>query len=301
MPDITKQTVSASQAAALFGHSPYSTRWLLWQHFKNNVPTDPPEDTRMSWGKLMQAVILRATADQYRLEMQPNLADDYVRLGQLGCTLDGEMLVPDGEPIIVEAKNVDWLRWRDTWTESSAPLYVEIQLQEQLLVRQRQRGNEMKFYEREANPKIHERLKEEAASFFESLAADNEPDPLGSPLELPALAHLYPDSDPTEVLEDMKDVELSETIRMFDWARAQESFHRKIKEQMQAKLLARSGSAGIVRAPGVKAYITKSPIAASVCLAHAEDKVTRKASTQTRIKVEAIEGEDLAPEGAWAA
>src|SRR5258708_3729074 len=137
MPDVTKQSVSASQAPALFGHSPYSTKWLLWQHFKNDVPIEPPEDLRMGWGKLLQAVILRAAADQYGLEMQPNLAEEYIRRGRLGCTLDGEMLVPDGEPIIVEAKNVDWLRWRDTWTESAAPMHVEIQLQEQLLVRQR--------------------------------------------------------------------------------------------------------------------------------------------------------------------
>jgi predicted phage-related endonuclease len=295
MPDRSFETVSASQAPALFNHSPYMTRWILWHAFRARDLRliEPPESERMHSGKLLQRVILAETADHFKLEVQENIEDRYDRAGQLGCTIDAHLIVPDQGEIIVEAKNVDWLRWRDTWTETAAPIHIEIQMQQQLLVRNCPRGaiacfvggNQFLWYEREAMPEWHARLKEEAALFFESLAKNDEPDPIGSPLSLPLLAKLYPESDPAEIIEATDDDDLGDTIRQFEWAREQATFATRLQEQMKAKILTRAGSAGIIKAPGATAYITKSPIAEGVCAPHAEPKVTRKASIQTRIKV----------------
>lgn len=50
MPDPNRQTVSASQAAALFGVSPYTTRMALYHWLKDGTPIDDDEDERMTIG-----------------------------------------------------------------------------------------------------------------------------------------------------------------------------------------------------------------------------------------------------------
>jgi predicted phage-related endonuclease len=311
MPDRSWETISASQSAALFGHSPYCTKWLLWQAFraKDASLIEPPESERMRLGKLYELAILSRTADDHRLEIEPNVGNEYVRRGNLGCTRDAFMVAPDLGRMIVEAKRVNWLRWRDTWTETAAPMHVEIQLQHQLLVEDCQHGiiacdngdDAMLYYRREANPEIHERLIEESRLFFESLAAGKEPDPLGSPIEIPALAALYPTSDPTEVLEDLDDEALSDAIREFAYFREQESFAKKRAEAAKAILLARAGTAGIVRARGVRCFIKKTEVAPQLCEPHDEPKEVKRGFIQTRITVEQIEETAREASGAWAA
>src|SRR5262245_47666119 len=115
MPDPTWRSVSASQAPALLNQSPYATLFTLWWMFKGkSVETDFTQ--RMAWGKLLQEAILKATALQYRLEVIPNRNDEYTRNGQLGATIDGAMHDPVRGLVVVEAKNVDRLIWRDTWS-----------------------------------------------------------------------------------------------------------------------------------------------------------------------------------------
>jgi predicted phage-related endonuclease len=298
MPDVTKESVSASQAAMLFNQSPYGTRFMLWQHFKNGVPLGKPRkamtwNDRLQWGLAQQPTILRATAEAYHLELVENVEERYERDGQLGCTIDGHLIAPDVGEIIVEAKNLDWLQWRDNWTESAAPPHIEIQMQQQLAVRKREQGiiacfvggNDLKFYERRRAPEVEEQIREETAHFFESLAFDTPPEVIGEPIELPTIAALYPTANEAEVLTDMEDEELTEIIRQYDWAREQKTFHEKLAEQMKVKLLARAGTAGKVRARYVQAIISKSQVAASLCHPHTEAKETKRAFVQTRIKV----------------
>jgi hypothetical protein len=305
MPDRDWQTVSASQAAALFNQSPYLTRWMLWKAFqaKSRALIEPPETARMSLGKLYQSAILVRAAADHRLEIVPNEADEYVRRGQLGCTRDAHMVMPDLGRVIVEAKRVHWLRWRETWTETAAPLGVEIQLQQQLLVEDCGHGlivcdngdDDLKYYRRERNGELADRLREEAALFFESLERNDAPDPLGSPLELPMLAALYPTADPEEIIEDLDDEELALVVRMFDDARHAETFERKLKEQMLAKILARTGTAGRLIVNGARCKITRIPVRPTICEPHEVPKEVRKPSVQTKIKVERTP--EVAPSG----
>lgn len=286
MPDPTRESVSASQAAALFNQSPYFSRWMLHHHFRDGLSLDAPADDRMDFGKLLQDPILKMTAAAYRLEIVPNATDDYIRRGRLGATVDGRMLKPDVGNGIVEVKNIDWLRWRQTWTETAAAPHVEIQLQAQMyaddaewgIIAALVGGNEMKFYERERNAELCDRLVEESAHFFEAVGTGLAPDPLASPIELPMLAQLYPATDPAERIEDLEDEDLAITLRQLGWAQDQKRFAEKLEGQMKAKLLARAGSAASVYAKGARCWITKSAIA--------EAHIVRAAHTRTLIKVE---------------
>jgi predicted phage-related endonuclease len=296
MPDADWQSVSASQAAALFNQSPYITRWMLWWAFKKRDRSliAPAGNERIAWGKLLQDDILYATSLAYRLEVEQNINDQYVQNGVLGATIDGLMRMPDRGPVVVEAKAIDWLRWKETWSETAAAVHVEIQLQVQMLAAGTDHGiiaaliggNEIRWLERERNGDLVDRLREEAAAFFASLDANEEPDPLGSPLELPMLAELYPTADPLKVIEDLDDDELAIAVRQFRWARDEETFARKLKEQMQAKILARAGGAGQLVVNGARCKISKIPVAPTLCEPHTAPRVIRKASTMTKIKVQ---------------
>ena len=114
MPDPRLETVSASQAAALFNRSPYDTRWTLYQRFIGNVPEDAA-DNRMAWGKRMQPLLLEAAGEDLALEVQPPDAfglavddmfqgDPYLRNGMLGCTRDALVVCPDRGPGALELK-----------------------------------------------------------------------------------------------------------------------------------------------------------------------------------------------------
>lgn len=295
MPDQEWQSVSASQAPALLNRSPYMTRFMLWNAFKarDRSLIEPAPTARMGLGKLYQPLILARTAELLRLDVVQNESDQYVRNGFLGCTLDAHMDAPDRGRMAVEAKRVQWLRWKQNWSEDAAPVDIECQLQVQLAVMGWSHGviacdngdDEILLYQREANKELIQRLEHEAADFFDSLAKDREPDPLGSPLELPMLSTLYPESDPKQVVEIMDNDELAIAVRQFDQASADESFNKKLAEQCRAKLLAAAGEAGVLRVNGATCFIKKSPVSASVCQPHDEPKITRKASIQTRIEV----------------
>jgi len=295
MPDREWTTVSASQVPALFGQSPYMTRWMLWHAFRARDLSmiEPAENERMWWGKMLQPIILAATAREFKLDIVENVANQYRQRGSVGATIDGLTSAPDLGPIVVEAKGIDWLRWRDTWTATAAAPHVEIQTQinmwaagaEHGIIAACVGGNSPIFHRRELNRELIERCEEEARLFLESVRDGKEPDPLGSPLELPMMAQLYPVINPIEVVEDLEDKELPRIIREFDRARREHGAYGRLQDQMKALILGKAKTAGILKAAGVTCYLQRSTVASGICKPHAEDKVIRKGYSVVNIDV----------------
>ena len=50
MPDPDRLTISATEAPALFGVSPYVTPFMLFHRFANGESIDVEENARMDWG-----------------------------------------------------------------------------------------------------------------------------------------------------------------------------------------------------------------------------------------------------------
>ncbi len=266
MPDPSRQTISASQMPALFGASPYLTRFMLFHHFRNGAPLDQRENIRMRWGTLQQEAILAGTADAYRLAIQSNVeAREYVRRGQIGHTRDGLMHAADVGPIVVEAKNVDYFVHRDSWTDTAAPAHIEIQLQTGMYCDNAERGiiahlvggNDLRFFERSPDRDFQQRMLLETADFFESVAQNREPEPLGSPIELPMFAHLYPAVEPDRILEALDNKEWRELFREFRYCRDQESFYKSRKEQLRPKVEAIIKTNSLVRLNSLECKVTK--------------------------------------------
>lgn len=205
MPDPTRTTLSATQTPALFGVSPYVTRWMLLRHFIHGDSIDSPEHNRMDWGSKMQSLVLAQAAEDLRVEVRPNADDNYIRRGLLGCTRDGDVVCPDRGPGAIEMKCVfDYGVWMQTWNGGkSLPRHIEIQLQQQMMVGDGEKPfewgvlavwlcGEMKYFERKPIPDLWAQIEVEAFKFFSDVHAKKDGDPFGDPVEMPLLAKVFP-------------------------------------------------------------------------------------------------------------
>lgn len=255
MPDPQRKTISATEVAALFDASPYVTRFMLWHRFANGLEIDGPEDSRMSWGRKLQPLVLAQAAEDLRLEVRPNEKNTYVSRGQFGCTRDAEIYTPDRGLGSLETKCVfDYGVWMRDWNGGKIiPRQNEIQLQEQMMV-----GNginsytygvfgvwvcgEMHYYDRDPMPELWEEFQTRGRDFFASLTGAA-PDPFGAPVEVPLLSKLFdpPKDSVLDLTGSPVGKEIAEAVRMFEWHKTERGGHDKAAETMKAKLLAVAG------------------------------------------------------------
>src|ERR1700683_333407 len=196
MPDPLRQTISATESPALWNLSPYTTRWMLWQRFAKGINLDSDENSRMSWGKKLQPLIIQQAAEDLKFEVIPNAQDAYVRREFLGCTRDATIICPDRGRGALETKCVfDYRTWMTDWDGGNAPPKThEIQLQQQMLVGENEPytwgviaawvAGDVYYFEREPIFDLWVRLKDEARAFFQSVSDRAEPDPFGAPIEV---------------------------------------------------------------------------------------------------------------------
>lgn len=272
MPDPTKQTISATEASGLWNVSPYVTRWMLWQRFAKGIDIDSTEDSRMSWGKKLQPLIIQQAAEDLKFEVIPNVDDTYHRRGLLGCTRDATIICPDRGPGALETKCVfDYRTWMADWDGGNAPpRQHEIQLQMQMLVGDQQNdpdhnfgmynwgviaawvAGDVYYFEREPIFDLWDRLNDEAAAFFKSIADGTEPDPFGAPIEVEWLTKLFP-TERGKVIDLSGDESASihaDAARAYVVAKEGENAGKRIAEPLRAKLLALAKDAETVWLPG---------------------------------------------------
>lgn len=304
MPDPTLKTISASQIAGLFGESQWTTRFLLWQHFAGNVELDESSNDRMDWGTRLQAPVMDHLQEQLGLEILDNGSDLYVRHPkyetpgyQYGCTADGYVWSPDRGLGAIEIKCVDGRIYRESWTPKTAPKYVEIQHQVQLMVPIPELldldpsvdyssvrpffenhygeevqwgmivafvgGNSLKIIERKAKKTIQKAIRGEVKSFFASLKNGQVPSVAGQACELPALNQLYPETEDTTLHdEDFGDdlAELLLELAAFNYWSSQQRMAKGEMDKARIQLIQRFGSAERIRVTGAVATLKKTAL-----------------------------------------
>lgn len=189
-----KQWVGASESAALFGLSPYTTKFELWHMKVGNIPSpDLSTDERVNAGQFMEPSIAAWASHKWHwpiLNIKPYR--QHPTVDRMGCSLDFETV--DGlEP--VEIKNVDNLIFRDgDWeyegdTILDAPAHHLVQVQHQLacvpLNRQPERGwlivcvGGNKLYRMEVPRHVDfiAKLEGEVTQFWKTVAANEAPQP----------------------------------------------------------------------------------------------------------------------------
>lgn len=253
MPDPTKQTISATQTPALFGASPYLTRWMMLRHFIHGDPIDSPTHNRMDWGKKLQPLVLEQAAADLRLEVHPNAGDVYVRRDLLGCTRDAMIFCPDRGPGALETKCVfDYGTWMEDWNGGkNPPRHVEIQLQQQMLVGDGDMDSvyewgviaawvcgEIHYFERQPMPDLWGAINVEAKRFFDDASHGREGQPFGEQIESELVNRLFKPT-PGKVLDLSAEpgaYRIAEDVRMMAAARAERLIAEKTEKGIKAKI-----------------------------------------------------------------
>lgn len=264
MPDSTLKTVSATEVPALFNASPYLTRWMLYKRFADGMDLSIEEDARMSWGKKLQPLIIEQAAQELHFEVRPNADDAYVRRGLLGCTRDATIICPDRGPGALETKCVfDYRTWMADWNGGKQPpRHHEIQLQDQMFVGDGETpyrwgvlaawvAGEVHYFERKPIDDLWQKMYAAAENFFRDVREKREPEPFGSPVELPWLAQMFPlirgeVLDLREHPDGQQHIDIAAQYRL---AKAQEAAGARTAEPLRAKLLALAKSADEILLP----------------------------------------------------
>ena len=247
------------------GYSSGKTRWDIWRVKRRAQPPteNGDDDERMWWGREMQAIIGRAVARHKGWQIHEGKEYAHDPDTRMGATVDFTVTSGDGLGII-ESKNRDWLFWRDRYTEDEAWIYDRIQLAHQMLLYPAATwggiavavgGNELRFYHhtRESLQDIMDAIAVEAAAFWASVEAGEEPEIVGA--DIPAwvmdrgpIVDRDPPVDLTEALPDVDQM-------IADWQSAKEaaSSYEKMAKGLQAQLLQALGdnATGLGRVKGL--------------------------------------------------
>lgn len=135
-----KRNVGASEVAALFGASPYISRFGLWHEKKAEtiVKPDDNDNEYTFWGNRLEPVIAYGLAEKQKWNIQK--VRRYIErtdIQGMGTSLDYEIFNhPDGMGCF-EIKNLGFQAWRESWLKNEdgsieAPLHIQLQLQHQL-------------------------------------------------------------------------------------------------------------------------------------------------------------------------
>jgi putative phage-type endonuclease len=266
--------LTSTDAAALFGLSPYKTPFELWHEKKVGAAVEIDQNDRMLWGTRLQDAIAAGIAEDQGLVIRP--MREYVRLTgmRLGSSFDHaivdvlpsspfrETFIKRG-PGILEIKNVDWLAFRNGWLVEAdyieAPAHIEIQTQHQQLVSgwgwsiigALVGGNRYEALERLADVDVHAGIVAKAAEFWHSIDTNTPPPPV-MPDDAAAVIRMHGFAEPGK-LYDAKALGDDEIAGMLaDYVRLGREAKdiEEIREVRKAELLQRIGDAEKVLVDG---------------------------------------------------
>lgn len=138
--ELRAKNIGASEVAALFGYSPYTTKFTLWHQKAGKVAAPDFDSERIKWGSRLETPIaLGIAVDQGWKVRKVHRYLAHKTNDGMGCSLDYEIINhPDG-PGCFEIKNVSYEIWKKQWLQNEdgtieAPLHIELQLQHQMAV-----------------------------------------------------------------------------------------------------------------------------------------------------------------------
>lgn len=196
--------LTSTEAAALFGCSPYATTYELFHRKTGQLVVDFESNDRVVWGNRLEAAIAFGIAEDHGLIVEPFKV--YARIPELrmGSSFDFKIvgladgftgdetyrdLFRENGPGIMEVKNVDGLQFKRGWIADGeimeAPPHIELQVQHQQEVADMEwtviaplvGGNTPMPFVRMRDRQIGEAIREKVAEFWKMVDTGKAPDP----------------------------------------------------------------------------------------------------------------------------
>lgn len=261
--------LTSTDTPALFGLSPYKTKFELFWEKKSGERAPFTDNDRAKWGRRLESVVAEGIAEDQGWVVRP--MKEYIRLAglRIGSSFDFRVLtskeaIADPEEGIIELnlasghfdrdtddlleiKTVDFLAFRDGWTIDEgfieAPPHIEIQVQHQMLVSGLRRayigvmvgGNRIEVIERVADDAVHAGILTAAREFWQSIDDGRAPDPV-MPDDAEAVIRMHQFAEPGKLLDARGDATiatmLQEYKRLGDEAKTAEEQRKVVKADL---------------------------------------------------------------------
>ena len=249
--------ITSTEAAALYGLSPYLTEFELFHQKRDGVVVSIDPNERMKWGNRLEDAIARGAAEDNGWQIEK--LDVYMRdtAARIGSSFDYEITSAYGDRGILEIKNVDGLQYRQNWIDDGngsieAPEHIELQIQHQMEVSGYNwtalvalvGGNELKMTIRKRDYEIGQDLRARSAAFWASIAANKAPSPDYVADAEFMIKKLYNKAEADRVLEANEMLE--DMIDQYNFISRELSDLEKIKDQYKAQILEKIGEASKV-------------------------------------------------------
>lgn len=261
---LRRGNVGASEVAALFGlERPYQmSLWTLWQVKAGRLAEEDAGmqvGERARWGLLLEDAIMMANSEEAGWRQWRRAG--YVKhptIKGMGCSPDFFVMDDENNPVgQAETKNIDYLIFRDEWTDKEPPEHMLLQTQSQMactlfgevdltgLVG----GNRAVRRTIEARPKIISAIEERVQEFWHSIEIGKEPPIDGKDGTLRAVKNLH-QSYPDRTLDIGDNIDFLKTIGTLDAMRKSKNDLDKEIRQLEAEIYAFVKDAEIIKSNG---------------------------------------------------
>lgn len=273
-----RRDLTSTQAAALFGASPYATEFELFHIKAGTIPeAEFDENERMKWGNRLEAAIANGIAEDMGLIVEPMKTYGRIPALRMGSSFDFKIVGVDPEfagdnearrmfakhgPGIMEVKNVDGRQfsraWIDDGEEIEAPPHIELQVQHQLIVADLKwsliaplvGGNTPKPMIRERDEEVCQAIIKKVVEFWTRVDAGDPPQP-DFVADSDTIGRLYVENDGSS--RDLSDnPRVAELCREYKAAAADEKAAGERKRAARAELITIIESAKSITASGFK-------------------------------------------------
>lgn len=245
------QDITSTESAALFGASPYLTKFELFHQKQGTLEPSFSANERMRWGNRLESAIALGIAEDNGWEIEPLKSYWRIPDKRIGSSFD-YVITSLGEPAHLEIKNVDSLAYRDGWIvgdeeeEPQAPVQIELQVQHQMLVSGFKRayigaligGNRVALLERQADAEVHAAILKRCAAFWDDIAAGRVPS-ASYPEDAECVRRIHSHAEPGKILTALTDehADLHMLIRRYHEAQRAEKLADEDKKTAAAQIL----------------------------------------------------------------
>lgn len=178
------KSIGASEVAALFGLSPFLTKFELWARKSGKVVNKTADNPRMFWGRKLERVIAEGIAEQEGWTLsEPEGFYTNDNCKGMGATPDFFVSMPSREGLgCLEIKNIDYQQFRRDW-QPEPPFQYLLQLQAQLACTGYKwgvlgafvGGNSFELYPYDRHEPTIAKIEQAVRDFWHSVAEGKEP------------------------------------------------------------------------------------------------------------------------------
>lgn len=248
--ELRSRDLTSTESSILYGLSPHTTLFEVWHQKKDKAVVQIEPSERMKWGTRLQDSIAAGIAEDQDWKIRR--MSEYIRDPKLRMGASFDFAI--GDDGLLEVKNVDSLAFRDGWivdgNDVEAPPHIEIQIQHQLAVTRRKfayigalvGGNRVVLIKREPDEKIIADLKKRVASFWFSIASNQEPKPDFS-RDAQFISRLYQFAEPGKLLDARTDADFESLVLEYRRLGDDEKKAKEARDAIKAQLLMKIGDA----------------------------------------------------------